>query len=171
MLNKSIKKINFRHAITLKIFATCITITSGAASANTLVNISGTVLAAPSCVINGNKIINVDFGNHINSLFVNGSNYVRDIDYDLECTNLSSSTMRLMLEGTGADFNNNALLTNNPDLAISIKATGQVLAINRWFTFSFPTKPELQAVLIKREGVNLTPGYFRASATLKIDYQ
>lgn len=76
-----------------------------------------------------------------------------------------------MFEGTGANFNNNALLTNNPDLAISIKVTGQELAINRWFTFTFPTKPALQAVLIKRDGVNLTPGYFSASATLKIDYQ
>lgn len=171
MLNGLIQKIFFRHSLIPKIFAICITVTAGEVSANTLVNISGTVLAAPSCIINRNKVINIDFGSNINSLLINGGNYIRDINYELECINFSSDTMRLMLEGTGAELNNNALLTSNPDLAISIKQTGQELPINRWFTFIYPSKPALQAVLIKRAGVNLTPGYFSASATLKIDYQ
>lgn len=171
MLKRVIKHLLFVSSMVLRTFTIYMVVISASAIANTTINISGTVLAAPSCVINGNKNITVDFGDHINSLLINGSNYVRDVDYSLECKNFTSNTMRLMLEGTVAEFDDNSLLTNNPDLAIGIKANGQSLAINKWFTFVYPSKPALQSVLLKRAGANLKPGHFSAAATLKIDYQ
>lgn len=79
--------------------------------------------------------------------------------------------MKIMIEGTGASFNNRALSTTLTDLAISIIVNGQQQDINSWTTFSYPIKPVLQAVLIKRSGVQLPAGDFSAGATLRVDYQ
>lgn len=140
-------------------------------NASAIINISGTILAAPSCIVNENKEITVDFGRNISSSRVNGSNYLRNIDYSLECNNNSSNSMKMMLVGSGVSFNSRALSTTKTDLAISLIVNGQQQDINSWIYFSYPINPVLQAVLIKRTDVKLTAGDFSASATLRVEYQ
>jgi type 1 fimbria pilin len=140
-------------------------------NASAIINISGTILAAPSCVLNENRDITVSFGRNISSSLINGSNYLRNIDYSLECKNNSSNSMKMMLVGSGVSFNSRALSTTKSDLAISLIVNGQQQDINSWIYFSYPIKPVLQAVLIKRTDVQITAGDFSASATLSVEYQ
>lgn len=79
--------------------------------------------------------------------------------------------MKMMLVGSGVSFNSRALSTTKSDLAISLIVNGQQQDINSWIYFSYPIKPVLQAVLIKRTDVQITAGDFSASATLSVEYQ
>ncbi|WP_447879501.1 fimbrial protein [Serratia fonticola] len=171
MLEGLFKSPPFYLCATMIIVGLSISFPSFGTNSSAIINISGTVLSAPSCIINEHNIITVDFGRNISSLRINGSNYIRSIDYSLVCKNNYSNSMKIMIEGTGASFNNRALSTTLTDLAISIIVNGQQQDINSWTTFSYPIKPVLQAVLIKRSGVQLPAGDFSAGATLRVDYQ
>nr|WP_237141150.1 fimbrial protein [Serratia inhibens] len=140
------------------------------AQANIPVTVSVTVLSPP-CIINGGRIIEVDFGNEIIITRIDGSNYTQTVGYSLECKGNSSNAMKLQVQGNAAVFEQGALQTSVADLGIVLKANGAVLAVNDWVDFTYPNVPQLQAVLIKRAGATLNGGEFAASATLKVDYQ
>ncbi|MEE4411540.1 MULTISPECIES: fimbrial protein [Serratia] len=138
--------------------------------ANTPVTVSVTVLSPP-CVINGGRVIEVDFGNEIIITRIDGSNYIQTVDYSLECKGNSSNAMKLQVQGNATVFEQGALQTSVADLGIALKANGAALAVNDWVDFTYPNVPQLQAVPIKRAGATLNGGEFAASATLKVDYQ
>ncbi|CAI2526430.1 fimbrial protein [Serratia ficaria] len=139
-------------------------------SAETLVNVSVTVLELPSCVINGNRTIEVDFGD-ILTVSVDGSNYMKNVDYTLECSSIKSNAMRMMLRGNSTVFDASALQTNVSDFGVALRADGQPLRVNSWLKFTYPDKPLLQAVPVKRAGKKLPGGAFTAGATLLVAYQ
>ncbi|MBH3259025.1 fimbrial protein [Serratia marcescens] len=143
---------------------------SVAQAATTVINITGAVIAKPQCVINNNQAIFVDFGNDLLTTKVNGTNYIRNVDYDLDCKNNSTNTMRMRVLGNVASFNSNAIQSSKSNLAIALMADGKPLNIDSWVNFTYPNKPVLQAVPIKGSGT-LTSGFFRAGATLMVDYQ
>ncbi|HAT4913342.1 TPA: hypothetical protein I9742_002941 [Serratia marcescens] len=78
--------------------------------------------------------------------------------------------MKIKVMGEPATFNNRAIQTSKPNLAIALKVNGASWVNNSWFGFSYPNKPVLQAVPIKGSG-DLTAGQFSAAATLMVDYQ
>ncbi|MDU3788474.1 MAG: fimbrial protein, partial [Serratia marcescens] len=63
--------------------------------------------------------------------------------------------------------------TSRDGLAILIlqRQGGDQLPLNSWHNFSYPNPVKLDAVPVKRSGVNLATGEFTASATLRVDYQ
>ncbi|MGN7975247.1 fimbrial protein [Serratia sp. 22264] len=144
---------------------------STSSDALTNINISVTVMAPPPCVINGDQTIQVDFGQNVVISRIDGSNYLTTIDYTLECKGPSKNAMKMMIEGTGAGFDSDVLQTVKTDLGIALKQNGQPLRLNQWLNFTYPTRPVLQAVPVKKAGANLPTGVFFAGATLKVDYQ
>lgn len=144
---------------------------SAASRAVTNINVSGTIMAPPPCVINGDKTIVVNFGNNVVISRVDGSNYLTTIDYTLECKGNTKNAMKMMIEGTGATFDSGVLQTNRTDLGIALKQNGQPLKVYQWVNFTYPAKPVLQAVPVQRSGATLPTGIFYAGATLKVDYQ
>lgn len=132
--------------------------------------ISGTITSKPQCVINGNQTIRVEFGNDLLTTKVDGSNYIRQVDYTLECSNNSKNAMKMKVVGTAASFNNSAIQSNRTNLAIALRANGSPLTIGSWLNFTYPNKPLLQAVPVKGSGT-LSAGAFSAAATLMVDYQ
>ncbi|WP_081248362.1 fimbrial protein [Serratia plymuthica] len=142
-----------------------------ATASSTTVNVKVTVLAPPPCVINGDNTIVVNFGSNVVISRVDGSNYLKTIDYTLECKGNTKNAMKMMIEGSGATFDSGVLQTNKTDFGIALKQNGQPLKVYQWVNFTYPAKPVLQAVPVKRSGSTLSTGTFFAGATLKVDYQ
>ncbi|HCR2978925.1 TPA: fimbrial protein [Serratia marcescens] len=139
-------------------------------AATSPIYISGTITSKPQCVINGNQTIRVDFGDDLITTKVDGSNYIRQVDYTLECRNNSKNAMKMKVVGTAAAFNSSAIQSSKANLAIALRANGNPLTIGSWLNFTYPDKPLLQAVPVKGSGT-LSAGAFSAAATLMVDYQ
>jgi len=155
----------------ISVAISCAAVFSTGSDAATAINISGTIMAPPPCVINGDWTIQVDFGQNVVISRIDGSNYLKTIDYTLECKSQSKNAMKMMIEGSGAEFDSGVLQTFTPNLGIALKQNGQPLRLNQWLNFTYPMQPVLQAVPVKKVGANLPTGPFFAGATLKVDYQ
>jgi len=141
------------------------------ASANTTVTVKVTVVAPPPCIINDDQTIDVDFGNELLTTKIDGDNYIKTVDYTLECKDSTRNAMKLKIQGNATTFDASALQTNMADLGVALKANGTVLTVNDWVNFTYPDKPMLQAVPVKRAGSTLSGGDFAAAATMMVDYQ
>jgi type 1 fimbria pilin len=134
------------------------------------VTVKVTVVEQAPCVINNDRVIEVDFGDII-APRIDGSEYLQKVDYSLECKGQMTNAMRLAIQGNPTPFDNTALQTNVADFGIAIRADGKPLVLNSWMNFTYPNKPVLQAVPVKRAGVTLPGGDFSAGATLMVHYQ
>lgn len=134
------------------------------------ISISGTITSKPQCVVNNNQAIRVEFGDDLVTTKVNGSNYLRTIDYLLDCKNNSKNAMKMKVVGVATAFDSSAIQSSKNNLGIALRANSMPLTIGSWLNFTYPNKPVLQAVPVKGSGV-LTTGFFSAGATLMVDYQ
>ncbi|MBH1891287.1 fimbrial protein [Serratia marcescens] len=141
------------------------------ARADTDIYFSGTVTAPMPCTINGKQKIETNFGSDMITTQVDGSRYLKTVNYNLVCNDQSSNALRLKVQGNAAGFNQNALQTDISDLGIELRVGDKPLAINTWFNFNYSNKPVLQAVPVKRAYSNLPAGTFSVNATLLVDYQ
>jgi type 1 fimbria pilin len=145
---------------------------SGAVSAfETKASFSGTLIEAPSCVLNEGKSIVIDYGD-VDITQIDGVNYSMPVDYTLTCESGAEKAMRFLVKGDFYPYNRTLLKTSNDNLAIGFKNNNELIPINDvWINFTYPDNPVLTAVLRKRKGVELTTGRFDASATLMVDFQ
>ncbi|WP_145513885.1 MULTISPECIES: fimbrial protein [Yersinia] len=128
-------------------------------------------LSAPPCVINYNNLIEVNFGNDVITNRIDGEYKKMPIVYSIQCTGGASGAVRMAILGNDANFDYRVLRTNKTDLGIELLNNGQLLPINSWLNFSYPTLPKLEAVPVKRFGASLTGGLFSAGATMKVEYR
>ncbi|BEO62833.1 exotoxin [Serratia marcescens] len=140
------------------------------AQAATTVTVKVTVVAPPSCVVNGDRPIEVEFG-EVMTTRLDGKNYQTPVSYTLSCSGQSKNVMKLQIQGTGAAFDTTLLQTNKTGLGVQLQQGGSKLAINSWLNFTYPDAPELWAVPVKQSGVSLSGGEFTAGATMKVAYQ
>ncbi len=138
--------------------------------AATTVTVKVTVVAPPPCVINGDRPIEVDFG-EVMTTRVDGSSYRVPVDYSLSCSGQSKNAMKLQVLGTGAAFDAAVLRTNKTGLGIQLQQGDSKLTLNSWLNFTYPNTPELWAVPVKQSGAALSGGEFTAGATMKVAYQ
>lgn len=136
------------------------------------INIIGTVIKAPACVLNSNSAINVKFNNGIalETTSIDGSNYATPVPFTLSCTG-NPSSMRLRFQGSGSAFDPNVLATNVTNLGIKLlRPNNSALNVGDWFTFTYSaTPPAIKAVPVKRSGAILSGGVFNGSATLLVE--
>lgn len=142
--------------------------------ASVKVTVKVTVVAQP-CEINGGRPIEVAFGD-VMTTEVDGKNYRRTaVEYTLSCPEGASSDMKLQIAGGGAIFDPDVLQIKPDELGllmgIELQQGSTKLPINKWLSFTYPNKPELWAVPVKKSGATLKGGEFTAVATLKVDYQ
>jgi len=142
------------------------------AYAGSTVTVKVTVLAPLPCVLNEKQPIEVDFGNEVMTTRIDGQAYRRKVGYSLSCSGQGKNAMRLQVKGTGAAFDASALQTNVNGLAIAFEQPeGKRLPLNGWANFDYPKLPDLYAVPVRKNGVELLPGAFSAVATLRVAYQ
>lgn len=139
-------------------------------AATTTLNITGTILLPPPCVINGDQEISVNFTDEVMTTKVDGINYRQPVNYRLACSGASANALKMQIRGIDSGFVN-SLQTSNADLGIALSSDGQALPVNSWLNFNLPNQPALFATLVKRPGTTLKAGLFMATATMLVDYQ
>ncbi|OWF82274.1 hypothetical protein B4907_13870 [Yersinia kristensenii] len=128
-------------------------------------------ILAPTCTINDNKAMGVDFG-EVLSEKVNGNNYLKKtVEYSLKCTGSASQMFNMTIQGTAAPFNDTALKTDITNFGVALLANDKPLKINDSIAFSSAKKPVLQVVPIKVANTQLKGGDFTANAVMRISYQ
>jgi type 1 fimbria pilin len=157
--------------VTLLVLAVCFTVVGGAAALETNMSFNGILIEDPSCVLNNNQPIMVDFGDVVISE-INGVNYTQPVEYTLSCEAKADKAMKLMIYGSAAPFNSSALATNKTNkLAIIFQANNSKLSVNNWVNFTYPEIPKLTATPIKKSDATLKAGKFSAGATMMMDFQ
>lgn len=142
-----------------------------AVRADVNVTIRGTIVAPPSCVINGGSTLTVPFGDNLLTTRIDGIEYRRAVPYTVTCTGSPSNAMTLTLTGSGAAFDAHSLASNNPDLAIRLYINGASWPLNTSVKFTYPTLPVMEAVPVKKTNSTLKGGAFSAVATLVVAQQ
>lgn len=128
-------------------------------------------IIAPTCEVNGNNLIEVNFGNDVLTSRIDGSYKKTPVPYSVKCKDAPSAAMKLRIDGIGAAFDGKVLRTNQTDFGIAFLNGGTALPIDSWLKFTYPNLPSLEAVPVKRSGAKLVGGAFSAGATLKVEYQ
>ncbi|VEA61599.1 Minor fimbrial protein prsF precursor [Serratia plymuthica] len=132
----------------------------------------GTLNAPPPCTINNGEQVDVDFGNRVGVNKVDGQNYIQTVNYRISCEpGISGLAMGLKVTGSATGFDSAALQTNITDLGIRLLQNGQVFTLNKRIDIDAANPPVLQAVPVKKPGVELKAGAFTVTATLLADYQ
>lgn len=129
------------------------------------------ILTAVPCEINNNNLIEVNFGNDVLTTLVDGNYKKMRIPYEVRCPAGSPRGLNIRIEGTGARFDPNVLMTNITNFGIGILGDGAVLPINSSKSFTYPYGPRLEAVPVKLAGATLSGGLFSAGAIMKVEYQ
>ncbi|WP_238387483.1 fimbrial protein [Serratia sp. P2ACOL2] len=139
-----------------------------------MLNFTGKVIEAPPCNINNGQVIEVNFGDDLQTTRIDGENYRKNIDYVLDCREAGSNAIRMQIRGPAASFDNRMLATvERPELGISIKlANIMIFSVNDWLRMdSSSIKPALTAAPAKAPNSELQPGNFSAGATMVFEYQ
>lgn len=139
---------------------------------NTQVYVTGEIFNSPDCSINNDKIIDVDFGDEMQTDQVDGVNYKKEINYTLLCSvsiGNGELLLKMAINGDAAGFDSSLFKTSKDELAIRIYANGVALSPTDWINFTYPNIPELYAVPVANG--ELSGGPFTGQATMIIDYQ
>lgn len=137
------------------------------------VNITGTVIAPPPCIINDGNLIEVNFGEVMSSR-IDGSAYKKDVQYKVQCNKMPESAknaMKMSVQGTKAGFDNQSLSTNIDGLGIAVLYNNSKLPVGKTVDFIYPNAPQFSVVPVRDLTANLKGGYFESIATLLIEYQ
>lgn len=143
----------------------------GAALAfETEASFKGTLIEGPTCVLNDNQPIEVDFGDVVITK-VNGVDYRETVPYTVVCEEGAEKAMKLRVQGTGAPFDDKVLGTDKDGLGIEMTINGSQLPLNGWINFTYPAMPALMAAPVKDPDISLKAGKFIAIASMMIDFQ
>ncbi|CAI0854579.1 fimbrial protein [Serratia proteamaculans] len=135
------------------------------------ITVTVTLVAAPACVINDDNLIEVNFGDDVLTTRVDGKAYKKKpVTYSVNCGG-PSSAVKMLIEGSSADFDSDVLQTDQTDFGIALLNNGSRYPINTWVNFDTFSPPQLEAVPVKRVGARLQGGAFSAGATMKVEYQ
>lgn len=146
-------------------------VASANAASQVTVNISGTVLATPPCVINTGKRIDTYFGD-VQTKAIDGSYKTITVPYFLDCSSAVKNEVRMQVQGTSGFTSSLLAVPGNSNLGIQLIKDGSKFSINTWENFNRNNKPKLQAVLVKKDpDSRITTGAFSASAILMVEYQ
>lgn len=140
------------------------------ATSSSTINVT-VILTAEPCKVNNNNIIEVNFGNDVQTKLVDGSYKKMQVPYTVDCPAGAPNAMNIRIDGTGAAFNPDVLMTNVSNFGIALLADESALPINRSKNFTYPYMPRLYAVPVKRPGATLTGGAFFAGAVIRVEYR
>ena len=135
------------------------------------VNFSGAIVESIPCTINNGDVIQLDFGNAVIIRNLDGVNYSKPINYQINCA--AAGTVRLTLQANETAFDDAAIQSDIPGLGIRINQAGQPFTLNTPIIVDPANLPILVAVPVADPDAANKPaaGAFRATATLMADYQ
>ena len=126
-------------------------------------------VVAPSCIINGNTQIAVDFGADVDITRLGEAGYKSTpIDFTLACN--APGGYSLTVQGTGVAFDGSVLATDKQNLGIEITHDGVRFPLNTRLSFTYPNIPALQAQPVVSRTGSPSVGEFSATATMRVNY-
>lgn len=137
----------------------------------TTVYVTGTLVDAPQCTVNGNDKIDVDFGDDMITRLVDGVNYKTPLIYALSCTSLAQQGLTLTINGSAASFGTGLLKTDKAGLGIRLYNGSTALIPGTPVTFTYGSPPTLYAVPVAQDNTTLTAGAFSGTGTMVFAYQ
>ncbi|VDZ85066.1 fimbrial protein [Kluyvera intermedia] len=143
--------------------------------------ITGTVVDAPQCTVNGNGVVTVNFGDDVEIHKLDGVSYKKTkLEYKMVCTGLAKPKLKVSVTGQQAGFGSGLIYTNRTGLGIQLyhdstplnTGVTTVAATQVNFDYDGPgSEPLLYAVPVAQDGTRLTAGDFSGNGTLVIAYQ
>lgn len=135
----------------------------------------GVLVAPPPCAINNDETVTVDFGDRVGVKKVASGIYRKTVDVTLTCEQ-PNLPWELMLSARGAavdfDPDNATLMTpEHKDLGVKLLLDGSPFELGKAVKINDHTLPLIEALLVQREGSQLSEGPFTAQATLRVEYQ
>ena len=135
----------------------------------------GTIIVPPACSLNEDKTIEISFGDNVGVKKVASGIYREPIPLNLECgQNSHGWQLMLSVYGTEAGFDEDkatVVTSEKSVLGVKLFADGQAFTLDKAIKINGTNLPEIEAVLVQRNGVELTEGAFTAKATLRAEYQ
>lgn len=161
----------FRLPVLLAVVLLLPSLSRGAQTGDSVMFVfTGRLMAATPCTVNGDKLITVDFKTVAVNKVDNGQ-YVRDIDYSLNCPSATaSSTVRLLLRADPSSFDSRAMKTDVPALGVQVLNAGVPISLNAAMNIDPGNPPKLQAKLVKDPSGTLPARAFSATGTLVAEY-
>ncbi|QVB77144.1 fimbrial protein [Salmonella enterica] len=130
-------------------------------------------LVEPPCTINGGQTIEVDFGTDLGVNKINGINYLKQINYFINCdSGYVPNQLALVIDTSSmASYDNAAVQTDKMGLGIRILLAGSAVSFGAVIPLSDPhSPPVMQGVPVQDPGVTLSAGAFEATMSLRVDY-
>lgn len=101
--------------------------------------------------------------------------YRETVPLTLKCEESSLAwQLRLSVRGNPAGFdadNATVVTPEQANLGVKMYQNGQPFKLDEAINVNSTTLPSIEAVLVQRDGVELTEGAFSATATLRAEYQ
>ncbi|WP_071609034.1 fimbrial protein, partial [Entomohabitans teleogrylli] len=101
-------------------------------------------------------------------------NYRKPVPLTLKCEDSSQAwQLQLSVRGNAAGFdvdNATVVTAQQANLGVKIYQNGQPFKLGEAINVNSLTLPDIEALLVQRDGVELTEGPFTATATLRAEY-
>lgn len=124
---------------------------------------------APSCTVNNNKPIDVDFGSDIKISHIGKGDYKRvPVRFTLFCP--AAGNYSLVINGVGASFEPAALATDISNLGVEFMIDHTRVAVNEKVSFKYPDIPTLYARPVINPVNQPVAGTFSATASMQVSY-
>ncbi|WP_322741040.1 fimbrial protein, partial [Providencia heimbachae] len=129
-----------------------------------------------SCDVYGDLGPNLPIEINFDEINLNGftsERYARNVNYNLDCGDKSSSnpSLKLIFESANADFDTTLVETSNPNLGLKILADNTLLSPNEHRNFIYAKKPSLIVLPVLNIGKEIELGPFTSTGVLKVEYQ
>ena len=124
----------------------------------------------PACVVNDNKLIDVNFGSDVNISRIGKGDYkLVPVQFKLQCER--NGTFNLVVKGIGASFDPEVLETDTSDLGVEFIINNKHQPINSAVSFKYPSLPSIYARPVISNVNRPLAGEFSASASLQVSYE
>lgn len=132
---------------------------------------TGKLIKTTVCKLNNDKPIVVDLG-IVGIKNVKSGNYIKNIDYTLECTNASAtSVVDMTLLGVVESWDSTLLASDIRGLGAKILLNGNPLKLQEPVDIAVNSTPKLQVQLVAQSGVNLQDAPFTITGALLVSYK
>ncbi|ELM1663622.1 fimbrial protein [Klebsiella oxytoca] len=134
----------------------------------------GTLVTPPACSISEDGPVYVNFDD-VRIKKVAEGRYRETVPLALKCEdNNLAWQLRLSVRGNAAGFdadNATVVTAEQANLGVKIYQNDRPFKLDEPINVNSTTLPRIDAVLVQRDGVELTEGTFSAAATLRAEYQ
>lgn len=137
----------------------------------TSITVTGMLVDAPECTINGNNTVDVNFGDTIYISRINTESYRTQVRYDVTCATPVRNALTITIVGQHAEFGSGLIKTDREGLGIQLYEGNRRLAAGEAINFTWPDFPVLYADLVANDGAILHSGDFIGSGSMVISYQ